>query len=224
MSRHRHTVVPVLLLLALACAGAAPLAAACTPAADTLCLLGGRFRVDVHFNNQYAAGAPGRGMAVPLEDKTGAFAFFDREGYDVIVKVVDGRGLNQHFWVFLGALTNIDFTVTVLDTETGTTRTYVNPAGHTFGLTDTDAFGPPPGPFCGGFAGVVCPLSELCDPDPASCETADGSGSCVRRPEVCAALDQPVCGCDGRTYANDCERQRTGAGVGRRHAGPCRVR
>ena len=44
-------------------------------------------------------------------------------------------------------------------------------------------------------------------------------GSCVPIPETCPRLFDPVCGCDGITYVNDCERIR--AQVQKDHDGPC---
>ena len=54
------------------------------------------------------------------------------------------------------------------------------------------------------------------------CTIADLPGECVSVPEACPEIFDPVCGCDGKTYGNDCERIR--AGVQKDHDGPCRKR
>ena len=73
---------------------------------------------------------------------------------------------------------------------------------------------------CGGIAGVPCPEGELCDLPEGQCGGADLQGACVPRPDACLRIYQPVCGCDGETYGNDCERIR--AGVQKEHDGECR--
>jgi hypothetical protein len=81
---------------------------------------------------------------------------------------------------------------------------------------------PPPPPagvlFCGGPAAVACPDGYACDRRDALCTLGDGAGQCVSVAETCAP-GNPVCGCDGQTYASDCERVR--AGAVRRHDGAC---
>jgi len=57
-----------------------------------------------------------------------------------VVKVLDGRALNDHFWLFYGSLTNVEFDLTVTDTVTGQERTYHNPAGTMASRADTEAF------------------------------------------------------------------------------------
>jgi hypothetical protein len=53
---------------------------------------------------------------------------------------VDGRAFNEKFWVFYGALSNVEYTITVTDTATGAVRTYVNPFGQLASVADTAAF------------------------------------------------------------------------------------
>lgn len=67
------------------------------------------------------------------------------------------------------------------------------------------------GETCGGIAGVACDAGLWCDLQAGKCGVADASGKCIRLPEVCNMAIIPVCGCDGKTYNNDCERQRAKA-------------
>jgi len=56
-----------------------------------------------------------------------------------------------------------------------------------------------------------CDLNlEFCEAPVDTCTAIDGiPGSCVRVPESCNNISfLPVCGCNGITYDNDCERQR----------------
>jgi ELWxxDGT repeat protein len=112
----------------------------CKPSTDTLCLGGGRFRVAADWRD--FEGNRGTGTAVALTADTGYFWFFDAANVEVILKVLDGRGLNDHHWVFCGALSSVEYVLTVTDTQTGAVRRYVNPPGRLGSVADTEAFGP----------------------------------------------------------------------------------
>ncbi len=63
---------------------------------------------------------------------------------------------------------------------------------------------------CGGGTEPRCEGEAVCDIR----DCADGaSGVCVVLPEVCPEDWAPVCSCEGRTFANDCERLRAGAAL-----------
>jgi hypothetical protein len=48
---------------------------------------------------------------------------------------------------------------------------------------------------------------------------ADAQGKCEVIPKLCPQIFLPVCGCNGKTYPNDCERQRARAQLD--HEGAC---
>jgi hypothetical protein len=106
--------------------------------ADALCLNGNRFRATVAW--QLPGTGPSFGTPIPLTGETGAFWFFTPANYELAVKVLDGRGINGHFWVFYASLTDVEFDLTVTDTITGEERTYHNPAGTMASRADTLAF------------------------------------------------------------------------------------
>ena len=82
---------------------------------------------------------------------------------------------------------------------------------------------PPGGQGCGGIQGLTCPEGQFCDIDtPNACDGADLSGTCRTTPQVCTRQWDPVCGCDGITYSNDCERR--AAKVQLDHPGACEKR
>ena len=109
-------------------------------AVDTVLLNNGRFRAEVEWK-QSPSGPLTRGHGVPLTDDSGAFYFFDADNWEMLVKVLDGCNFNSNYWVFAAATTDVEYTLTVTDTETSTTRTYFNPLGQPAqAITDTSAF------------------------------------------------------------------------------------
>jgi hypothetical protein len=76
------------------------------------------------------------------------------------------------------------------------------------------------GQTCGGLAGFVCDRGLWCDWPGGKCRAGEARGRCVEIPGICPKTIGSVCGCDKRTYGNDCERVR--AGVQKDHDGACR--
>ncbi len=111
----------------------------CQPSPTRLCL-GGRFQVEAVWRD--FQGNAGTGKAVALSADTGYFWFFDPANVETIVKVLDGRGVNEHHWVFYGALSNVEFSLTVTDVTSGLARRYFNPINQFASVGDTRGFGP----------------------------------------------------------------------------------
>lgn len=106
----------------------------CQPGPTTLCIDDqpgdARFRIEVTFATSQAGGLSGKARAIPLAglgvSAGGLFWFFGQENPELLVKILDGCGVNGDYWVFYSAGTNVGFTVTVDDTATGRRRTYDN--------------------------------------------------------------------------------------------------
>jgi hypothetical protein len=110
----------------------------CTPTATTLCTLN-RFAVQVDFIDP-ATGQSKAAQAVSVTGSTGVFAFASPSDLEVMVKVLDARAVNHFFWVFFGALSDLEYTVTVTDTVNRIKKTYHNPAHNRASVADTRAF------------------------------------------------------------------------------------
>ena len=118
----------------------------CVNNSTSLCLLG-RFAVTMAAkDNPTRTNNTGPGVALPVNTNFGFFTVpslsNDATNIEAFVKMVDGRQLNNRFWVFLGGLTDFELTVTVTDTTNGRQQIYRKPAASTCGLNDTSAFSP----------------------------------------------------------------------------------
>jgi hypothetical protein len=109
----------------------------CSPGPSTLCLDAfpgdGRFRVEVDYRSARNGGFAGAAHAVPLESlgvgRGGVFWFFSADNPELLIKVLDGCALNDHYWVFFSAGTDVELDVRVEDLLTGATWTSHNPDG-----------------------------------------------------------------------------------------------
>lgn len=71
----------------------------------------------------------------------------------MLIKVLDGCGINDRFWVFAAATTDVETTLRVTDSQTGRVATYFNPlANASPAVTDVDALAG-----CSQGAGVTAP-------------------------------------------------------------------
>lgn len=112
-----------------------------------------RATVDFALPDDPAQGAPTRpASASPLTRSLtpngGYFWFFSPENPEVTLKILDGRTVNGHYWLFLSTLTSLAHTVRVRLCVDGDPpyceepREYHSQAGHGLDVIDVEAFGP----------------------------------------------------------------------------------
>lgn len=113
---------------------------ACIGGQNALCLQGGRFEVTVDWRN--FQGEDGQAQVVPgASDDSGLLWFFNPDNWEMLVKVLDGCPLNNRYWVFAAATTNVEYNLVVRDTFTGETVSYHNNLGVASpAITDSGAF------------------------------------------------------------------------------------
>ena len=185
----------------------------CEPDDTHLCLQDGRFRVSVRWRNHHAPpGAPetGVGRVFPAgseTDDSGFFWFFSPKNLELAVKMLDGSPLNEHFWLFHGGLSDLEYWIDVeetVDAGPGPTRTYHSPPGRVCGGIDKTAFP------AGSFAALDGAIGIPDEPTLPSSTTEPG-GSCVPDSET-------LCLLDGRIAVRASWSDDRGSGVG--HAAP----
>ncbi|HEX6098416.1 MAG TPA: NF038122 family metalloprotease [Thermoanaerobaculia bacterium] len=119
----------------------------CTPNDTTVCLLNGRFRVKIDYVNPFSnpPNQPGTFRAARLLDgaqnpDTALFGFSSAQAVEVVVRLQDTRPFANRFDVYYGGMTDVGYTVTVTDTQTGVTKQYTNQVGKVGGGVDRNTF------------------------------------------------------------------------------------
>jgi hypothetical protein len=109
----------------------------------TLCLHGGRFSITSKWRTSPAGTAPnGNSTTVNAPNPgSGLFWFFNAENWEVLVKVLNACGLNDRWWVFFAATTNVHYRLDVYDHQGREQKIYFNyPGPPAPAVNDTDAF------------------------------------------------------------------------------------
>jgi photosystem II stability/assembly factor-like uncharacterized protein len=101
----------------------------CAAAGNALCLLGGRFSVTV----QAIDPRTGRLEVGTALEQTDRWGYFSLPGFtgdpnfpEIVVKMADATALGEGFWVFHSGLTDLEYTLSVVDTVTGQQKSYQN--------------------------------------------------------------------------------------------------
>jgi hypothetical protein len=174
----------------------------CDDSGDAICLLGDRFQVSVDWRRyDNGVSGSGKGAVFPQSDRSGTFWFFNAENIELVVKVLDGSGLNDHYWTFYGALSDVEYWITVVDTELENSRTYYNPPRNQCGEFDTASLPATNQPVEGESVAAL--------PFAAPARVTAAAGTCVED-------DTTLCLLDGRFAVtvewDDQHNDRTGVG------------
>lgn len=112
----------------------------CSTSTNTLCVgPSGRYAVSATYKTTSTSG-PGKVVAFQTSD-SGLFTFFSDSNWEMVVKVLNGCGVNSRWWVFSSGITDQHVELVVSDLPHGITKRYFNYAGQPFNaITDTSAF------------------------------------------------------------------------------------
>jgi hypothetical protein len=107
-----------------------PASGPCEESATAACLIGGRFQVTTNFYN--ATGGKAQAPVISFNstraesDESVFYSFADPSNVEMIVKVINGCALNNHYWVFIAGATTQGWEAAVVDTQTGAAKSYLN--------------------------------------------------------------------------------------------------
>ena len=141
------------------------------PASTELELWDGRFAVRVTYSHD---GSTAPAYVSSAGRQSAVLHFFHPTNPEMLVKILDGRDVNGHFWVFYGAITTLPVDLEIEDRVGGVTRVYRKADGLPLGDADVEAFFDP--------TPAAAPALE--DPvwrsiEPVSSARNTASGSCV---------------------------------------------
>jgi subtilisin family serine protease len=111
----------------------------CTEDATTMCLVGGRYRLQSHWKNQYAGGAVATLSKARLTDVAGAFWIQNASAYEYLLRISTGTD-NGRAWIAIPTFTDVEFWIDVTDTRTGQSKQYHSPAGNRTLIFDPSYF------------------------------------------------------------------------------------
>ncbi len=115
----------------------------CGSSTDTAACLNDRFVTTVRWRTNPTPGSPtdGVGTLVTTSADSGLYWFFAATNWELMVKALNGCGLNDRYWLFSAATTNVFYRLEVLDVRAGVQKIYFNyPGPPAPAVTDTNAF------------------------------------------------------------------------------------
>ena len=111
-------------------------------------MLNGRFYVQVAYTNQFDHNKKGKLLGRSLFNSalsdTAIFTFGDPLVVELMVRLSDARPYENKIHLYLGGLSDVEFSVVVTDSKTGTVKEYRKPANQLVGAIDRASF---PGSF-----------------------------------------------------------------------------
>ena len=115
-------------------------AGTCASSSATRCLQDSRYAVAVEWRKPDGESGAGKVVHAGTND-SGLFTFFNRENWEILIKVLDGCAVNSHVWVYGASTTDLGYIIRVTDTVTGAVKEYRNEPGlPASATTDAHAF------------------------------------------------------------------------------------
>ena len=114
----------------------------CVEGPETLCLgEDGRFKAEISWRDRNGNSGEGQAVTIGRRD-SGLFYFFNENNIEMLVKILNACTLRfESYFVFFAATTNVEFTLTVTDTEADVSKQYFNALGTAaVPVQDTRAF------------------------------------------------------------------------------------
>lgn len=104
---------------------------------------GGRSHtVEVTYQDPFT-GEETKAGVLPFSDEGATFWFFNPTNPEISLKILDGRGVNGHYWVFVSSLTSVEFTVRIEQCDAPgdcEVKQYHSPAGKNLDFADVTSF------------------------------------------------------------------------------------
>lgn len=117
-----------------------PAALNCGTSTSTALCLNTRFSVTVTDRTGGPGSPESQAHVVGSNTTSGVFWFFSADNWELMVKSINGCGLNNRYWLFSAATTNVFYRMQVVDVH-GVSKIYFNyPGPPAPAVTDTNAF------------------------------------------------------------------------------------